>query len=37
MTSCLLATTPLPLGIIFSIEDCPATPDKENKMKDIPF
>jgi len=37
MTSCSPATTPLPPGTILSIEDCPATPDKENEMKDTPF
>jgi len=37
MTFCSPATTPLPLGTILSIKDYPATPDKENEIKDIPF
>jgi len=37
ITSYSPATTPLPPGIILSIEDCPATPDEENKMKDTLF
>jgi len=37
ITSCLPATTPLPPGTILSIEDYPATPNEENKMKDTPF
>jgi len=37
MTSCLPATTPLPPGIMLLIEDCLATPDEKNKMKDTPF
>jgi len=37
MTSCSPAITPLPPGTMLSTEDCPATPDEENKMKDTPF
>jgi len=37
MNSCSPATTPLPPGTALSIEDCPTTPDKENKMKNTLF
>jgi len=37
MTSCSPATTPLSPGTMLLIEDCPATPDEEKKIKDTPF
>jgi len=37
MNSCSPATTPFSPGIVLLIEDCPITPDKENKMKNTPF
>jgi len=37
MTSCSPVTTPLPPSTILSIEDCPATLDEENEMKNTPF
>jgi len=37
MHLCSPTTTPLPPGLVISIEDCPSTPDEADEMKNIPF
>ena len=35
MENCLLKSTPLSPGLLLTTEDCPNTPKKANKMKNI--
>jgi len=34
---CASTSTPLPVGSVLSIDDCPRTPEEMDKMKDIPY
>jgi len=35
--NCLLKSTPLPLGLLLTTEDCPNTPKEANEIKDTPY
>jgi len=37
MDLCLPTTTPLPPGLVLSVEDCPSTPNEVDKMKNTLF
>ena len=37
MESCSLKSTPLPPGLVLTAENCSSTPEKTNKIQDIPY
>jgi len=37
MDDCASTSTPLPVGSVLSIDDCPRTPEEMDEIKDIPY